>query len=47
MFIPPPQKQEERLQLELPDYSEAYRRWIEKQKSEQSEQETVIIIDLY
>lgn len=48
MFIPPlPTRQEEQLLLELPDYSEAYRQWLEKQKSEEQQQETVIIIDLY
>ena len=48
MFIPPPPpRQEEQLQLELPDYSEAYYRWLEKQKNEEQQCETVIIIDIY
>jgi hypothetical protein len=48
MFVPPPPNEQGRqLQLELPDYSEAYQRWIEKQKKEEAEQETVIVIDLY
>jgi hypothetical protein len=48
MFVPPPRQEGERqLQLELPDYSEAYERWIEKQKVEESKQETVIVIDIY
>jgi len=47
MFVPPPREQGQQLQLELPDYSEAYQRWFEKQKNKEAEQETVVVIDLY
>jgi hypothetical protein len=47
MFIPPLPEGQQQLQLELPDYSEQYYRWIERQKSQETPQDTVIIIDLY
>ncbi len=33
--------------LELPDYGEMYRQWKEKQKKEETTEDTVIIIDIY
>jgi hypothetical protein len=35
----------QQIQLELPDYSQAYYEWLKKQESK--EEETVIVIDLY
>ncbi len=35
----------QQIQLELPDYSQAYYEWLKKQESK--EEETVVIIDLY
>lgn len=40
---------ENRIQLELPDYSYEYEMWLKKKEEEQKKEkkETVIIIDLY
>ena len=35
------------IQLELPDYSQIYFEWKQKQEKEEKKEETVIIIDIY
>jgi len=37
----------QQISLELPDYTEAYYAWKEKQEKEDKKEETVIIIDIY
>lgn len=42
------QPRQEQLQLELPDYSQAYLEWKRKQEQKkEANEETVVIIDIY
>lgn len=45
----PKKEQPQQIQLELPDYSQAYYEWINKKQKqeEQKTDETVVIIDIY
>jgi len=45
---PPKRKEPQQIQLELPDYSQAYWDWKRKQdQTEKEKDETVVIIDIY
>ena len=45
---PPKHKEPQQIQLELPDYSQAYLEWKRKQdQAEKEKDETVVIIDIY
>lgn len=45
----PKKEQPQQIQLELPDYSQAYYEYINKKQKEQEQEknETVVIIDIY
>ena len=49
MQLPKQQEQPQQIQLELPDYSQAYYEWIRKkhQENKDTKEETVVIIDIY
>ena len=49
MQLPKRKEQPQQIQLELPDYSQVYWEWKRKKdsESEQNNQETVVIIDIY
>lgn len=48
MNLPIKNEQPQQIQLELPDYSQAYWDWKRKQEQkEQEKDETVVIIDIY
>lgn len=41
-------KQEpERIQLEIPNYSQEYEEWLKKQQNNKQQTDTVLIIDLF
>ncbi len=40
-------EQENRIQLELPDYSLEYEEWIRKKQEANNKEENVVIIDIY
>lgn len=45
----PPEKKEQplQIQLELPDYSQAYYDYVQKKEKDKEAEETVAIIDIY
>jgi hypothetical protein len=48
MNLPKRDEQPQQIQLELPDYSQAYWEWKRKQEQKESEiNGTVVIIDIY
>ena len=49
MELPKRKEQPQQIQLELPDYSQAYYEWKRKkeQNSREEPSETVVIIDIY
>lgn len=48
MNLPKPSKEPQQIQLELPDYSQAYLEWKRKQEQkDEQKDETVVIIDIY
>lgn len=48
MILPKDKEQPQQIQLELPDYSQAYYEYMrKKQREEDKKEETVVIIDIY
>lgn len=48
MQLPKKQQEPHQIQLELPDYSQAYLEWKRKQEQkDEQKDETVVIIDIY
>jgi hypothetical protein len=48
MNLPKREESQKQIQIELPDYSQAYYEYMQKKKEQESKkEETVVIIDIY